>query len=352
MKQLIFTFVFLLCSNLIFAGKYLAKYEFNGNSKNSVNGQYATVNGATLTTDRHGKTNGAYLFDGVDDFLEITNGLLNVKNNESFTMETYVYMESTQGYWGKNNEREYFGGALFSLYGAPNKSNDLFLLWYNNVDLIASHRTERSSGGLQQTVKTNATSLFNSYHHIIIVRDGSKQELSLFIDGKLIKTSSIQPAAKISEYPSFVGKHNTIIDGENGKAEVYGTHFFKGKMDYLRFYKRALSPKKVKKRYLKASQAPYKCDYYVKNNKRNNEFNNTVDKALKVYPNPTRGNVFIKADANMDCREIRIYDQYGQIVLRSIFKNHLHTGCLKPGYYTIAFLTPTKNFKRRLVVVR
>ena len=35
----------------------------------SGNGNHGTVNGATLSTDRHGQSNKAYNFDGVDDWI-------------------------------------------------------------------------------------------------------------------------------------------------------------------------------------------------------------------------------------------------------------------------------------------
>ncbi|MEM9024364.1 MAG: hypothetical protein AAGB22_11515, partial [Bacteroidota bacterium] len=47
-----------------------AWYPLNGTVVDSSgNGWHATLNGATLTTDRFGKAAAAYLFDGIDDFL-------------------------------------------------------------------------------------------------------------------------------------------------------------------------------------------------------------------------------------------------------------------------------------------
>ena len=49
-------------------------WPFNGNANDeSGNGNNGTVNGATLSSDRFGAANKAYAFDGVDDFIEITN---------------------------------------------------------------------------------------------------------------------------------------------------------------------------------------------------------------------------------------------------------------------------------------
>ena len=48
----------------------VAYYPFNGNADDeSGNGNNGTVNGATLTTGRNGNTDGAYNFDGTDDYI-------------------------------------------------------------------------------------------------------------------------------------------------------------------------------------------------------------------------------------------------------------------------------------------
>ena len=47
-----------------------AYYPFNGNADDATgNGHHASVFGATLTTDRFGNENSAYMFDGIDDYI-------------------------------------------------------------------------------------------------------------------------------------------------------------------------------------------------------------------------------------------------------------------------------------------
>ena len=79
MKKTLLLFICMLITNLTFAKRFLAKFEFNGNADDQRGKIHSTVHGATLTTDRHGRVNSAYSFDGVDDFIEIPAGLLNVK---------------------------------------------------------------------------------------------------------------------------------------------------------------------------------------------------------------------------------------------------------------------------------
>ena len=48
-------------------------WPFNGNANDeSLNGNNGSVNGATLTTDRHGNINSAYTFNGVNNFISVS----------------------------------------------------------------------------------------------------------------------------------------------------------------------------------------------------------------------------------------------------------------------------------------
>ena len=72
----------------------VADYPFDGNANDvSGNGNNATVNGATLTTDRFGNTNSAYSFDGVNDL--ITSPLLGGFTDE-ITLSAWYKSDGTQ----------------------------------------------------------------------------------------------------------------------------------------------------------------------------------------------------------------------------------------------------------------
>ena len=62
-------------------------WKFDGDATDSSgNGNDGTVNGATLTTDRHGQANEAYSFDGVNDYIEVPyNSALN-GSTSSYTL--------------------------------------------------------------------------------------------------------------------------------------------------------------------------------------------------------------------------------------------------------------------------
>ena len=88
----------------------VACYPFNANAKDeSGNGNNGTVNGATLTTDRFGKSNNAYNFNGSTQFIEVSPAQFQ-NNNYSFSIwanpdvnppsNTYFYPFSVGGSGG------------------------------------------------------------------------------------------------------------------------------------------------------------------------------------------------------------------------------------------------------------
>ena len=72
---LVFTLnVFSQVPNYVPTNGLVGYWPFNGNANDeSGNGNNGTVNGATLTTDRFGNANSAYSFDGVNDWIEVSN---------------------------------------------------------------------------------------------------------------------------------------------------------------------------------------------------------------------------------------------------------------------------------------
>jgi hypothetical protein len=50
------------------------------------NGHHGNVNGATLTTDRFGTPNSAYFFDGINDFIDLTNPIGLQSLNYTFSL--------------------------------------------------------------------------------------------------------------------------------------------------------------------------------------------------------------------------------------------------------------------------
>ena len=68
-------------------------WKFDGDATDSSgNGNDGTVNGATLTTDRHGQASKAYSFDGVDDYILVPHhSSIDFNKNDPHTISVWVY---------------------------------------------------------------------------------------------------------------------------------------------------------------------------------------------------------------------------------------------------------------------
>ena len=110
----------------------VAWYPFDGNASDmSGNGNHGTVNGATLGVDRHGQSNRAYSFDGVNDFIDCGNGP-SLQINDAITISVwFATNDVSEVRWilGKNRDvtsgfhiRQYnssMGGHLWCVSGSP-----------------------------------------------------------------------------------------------------------------------------------------------------------------------------------------------------------------------------------------
>ena len=99
--------LFVLLINNIFAqiptNGLVAYYPFNGNANDeSGSGNNGTVNGATLTTDRFGNPNSAYLFNGINNYIIIPNVIINPNSSGTISL-----------WFNLNNLYPGYGGSYF-----------------------------------------------------------------------------------------------------------------------------------------------------------------------------------------------------------------------------------------------
>ena len=72
-------------------------WPFNGNANDeSGNGNNGTVNGATLTTDRFGNSNGAFSFNGVNSYISVQDS--NTLHQNVFTISSWVNGDEYNGF--------------------------------------------------------------------------------------------------------------------------------------------------------------------------------------------------------------------------------------------------------------
>ena len=187
-------------------------YPFTGNSNDlSGNNLNGTVNGATLTTNRFGDANAAYSFDGINDYIEISNNtLLNLQdsltislwfapNNPSASPSQRLIDKSTVN----QGDGWYMavGGNLSSLHVGGNSAPDLI-----------SHPNFNTS----------------NWYHLVATYDRSFARF--YINGVLDTSIAITGQTVINSHSVKIGANSLL-----------SVNFFSGKMDDIRIYNKALT---------------------------------------------------------------------------------------------------------------
>ncbi len=189
----------------------VAYYPFNGNANDeSGNSHNGTVYEATLTTDRNNKSNSAYEFNGINNYIN--------------TFSTFDYEYRTVSFWVYIQNM--FGGTQAII------SQDSYELKYGlclatvRNGLITLH-----GGGTYSSVWYQTNSIIpNQWYHMVMVRNGSTTQY--YINNVLVHTgltntigSSVNPNTNF-----LIGCGRTLTD-----------YFFLGKIDDIAIYNRALS---------------------------------------------------------------------------------------------------------------
>jgi hypothetical protein len=200
----------------------VAYYPFSGNA-NDVSGQGhdGTVSGAVLTMDRFGNPDSAYLFDGLDDHIEVPNteGVFDLTSAWTITA------------WCKPLDWMISGPVIWKT--ATNGLNDdTFGLacHYDNWIL----KLERASD--DEDIAVTAPYTPSKWYYLVGTYDG--QYLSLYIDGDLYTTLNCGSViAYTGPAPLMIGSSMNTNHSPKG--------VFNGPVDEVRIYNRALSDSEV-----------------------------------------------------------------------------------------------------------
>jgi hypothetical protein len=201
--------------NYVPTDSLIAYYPFNGDANDeSGNSNNGTVNGATLTTDRHGNANSAYSFDG-DDWIEITE-ILNF-NNYSFS----IWFRTDSSY-----------GALFSKHRESSYSSSFTS--YIHIDKVVNYMTATSTPA--QSVASIDIINNGEWIHYVGTFDGDS--LKVFINGELV-------ASKVESRDVNSTNLNTLIGAWRNNSNTAYANFFDGAIDDIVAYNRALTENEI-----------------------------------------------------------------------------------------------------------
>jgi hypothetical protein len=195
----------------------MAYYAFDGNANDrSGNGNHGTVNGAQLTTDRHGNIDGAYSFDGQDDSIR-------VPDDESLHMtEQISLVASVLPTSQKSQEIVLKGAEVNGPTAAPYS-----LALSGTGDVVFSLRPD-----LQFTQLRKTGYPLDEWFFVVGTYDGTT--MKLYINGNLENSASISGILNENSSPLLIGTRLNL------PADT-----FHGEIDELRIYDRALSEAEV-----------------------------------------------------------------------------------------------------------
>ena len=251
----------------------VAKYYFNGNANDeSGSGFDGIIYGATLTTDRFGNANKAYLFDGTSSYIKATAHVIPASGNFSIAV------------WEK-------------------------LVNTNKLDLEILSQTSQTMGtdysyiGKDWQTDTirigdqwqNAHKIFpkdTNWHSFVVTK--TNFDIFLYLDNQLIshKGDSIQNPLGTTFYI--------------GRQYPPNTEYFPGKIDDIRIYNCALNSNQIDYLFHETSTS-------INNYENSNNFS--------IYPNPA--NDKIKLELNVLKNSIvSIYNIQGQLLLQQAIKHY------------------------------
>ena len=273
-------------------------YPFSGNANDqSGNGNNGTVTGATLTTDRFGNSNLAYLFNGNSDFIEVShNSSLILTSGVTFSFWLNITDSSLNS--SGRLERQPIGKQVSAtVSGLGFETTDA-----TNPKLAPQFYLQ---GGV--TYEHSSALSTNFWSHLVGTFDGTN--LKLYQNGVLLGSNN-----GTFNLQSIV---ENLFFGKEGKKGLY----FKGKLDDIGMWNRALTQQEITNLY--NGNICYKSisvtDTLIINVKRTSLNPLAYANIIKVYPNPTKDKITIDNGdiTKMTGYSIKIYNSIGQQLFQS-----------------------------------
>lgn len=236
---LVLALVLYRCSNSVTKSNYdqeyniplnglMVHYPFSGNANDSSgHNTHGEVFGPSLTKDRNNEDSSAYYFDGVDDFIRVKNSpILDLTN--SITISVWAKGVGT----GTRNE--------VSICGLVSKGPvEPYGLGLDDGDRVLFRIV--STNNWYEVLKTNFSIDSTQWNHYIGVFEAGKS-VRMYINGKEIfnNNSSIPQSIDPSDYDLWIGAR------AHSETPYFPKYYFKGIIDEVRIYNRALSLKEIK----------------------------------------------------------------------------------------------------------
>jgi hypothetical protein len=199
----------------------LGSYPFSGNADDaSGNGNNGVVHGATITAGHFGNANSAYLFDGVDDYIDLG--------------EDFVYTSHSFTVWAK---RDSSVGAILPGNVLVSKLNN-GPYEFMNSELSTNNVTIGSGTSWDGLGDTSAID-YSDWNSYIMTFNAGTSVVKLYINGELADSAVTNGYVDVDSTPVAIGArpYNTAAAGP--------TFFFTGAIDDVNIYSGVLTPREI-----------------------------------------------------------------------------------------------------------
>jgi len=225
-------------------------WPFNANATDeSGNGNNGTVNGATLTVDRFGNPNQAYVFDGVNDYINCGN-ILAINNQSQVSFSAWIKYNSII-----NSSR------IIGQEQSNNSTNGL-ALGLNNFAGVNNSLKGVVRNGSSSLGYTGAVLQPLNYYHVAMVFNGNEpvnaDRLKLYINGVIqnITIQNLLPTTTPSNiFETWIG----------GTAPVSNDAPFHGELDDIGIWNRALTQQEITNLYTASTPTTTPCSPLASN---------------------------------------------------------------------------------------
>jgi len=202
----------------------VAYYPFNSDSVDESSNSYdLTVNGALLTNDRFNQSNSAYLFDGIDDFME-QNSDMGIGNGDM-----------TISFWCKPISPTSGEVCIVSKFHQPTRTEMAI------TQRATSFRAIRNRPGYWTTEIVYPFLEYNIWYNFTLTYNYTSTQMSLYVNGELYQTVNANNNTNGYNYSSRLRLGTTTTNGEG---------YYGGVIDDLLIYNRTLSADEVQQLFI------------------------------------------------------------------------------------------------------
>jgi hypothetical protein len=218
----------------------LAYYQFNNSGADSSGkGNHISyyVN-MTSVENRFNKPNSAFSFDGVASYMIVPDNADLRLSNTDFTINTWVNIANYNASYGfqllvKRNAGP-GGGWNYGITGVANQINNGVMLGVNSFQV---------SGGSDPFALGTKVIGLNQWHMLTTVYSLQKKQLTYYVDGVLdnVTNNIPSPSATVT---------SVLAIGSDSQTVNSTAYFYKGKLDDVRIYSRALNATSIQRLYI------------------------------------------------------------------------------------------------------